>query len=80
MTHRIFKCESCPTEIGVDKKLKERPLACPKCRGMVSFDREGDPEGKTYDCPNCENSFVCTQEPFKCPFCDYTFSKSYKYF
>ncbi len=81
MTYRVFACESCPTEVGVEKKIKKRPIACPKCRGMISLDREEDEvEGEEYTCPNCERSFTCNQEPYKCPFCDHSFSDSYEYF
>jgi DNA-directed RNA polymerase subunit RPC12/RpoP len=82
MAYKILRCESCPTEVAIDAKTKEKPIACPKCRGMLIQDRTGeDFSGTKYDCPGCDNSFTLKQTPFKCAFCDHTFAaRSYGYF
>ena len=81
MGYKVYRCESCWSEIWVDESIKEKPIACPKCRGMLVQDRvDGEPQGEKYDCPNCENSFYGKEPPFKCAFCDHTFRKDYSYF
>ena len=81
MSYRVYRCESCPTRVAVDEKLKQRPITCPKCRGMLVLEgREEQFAGEKVECPDCENSFYAEKPPFKCAFCDHTFSKDYRYF
>jgi hypothetical protein len=81
MAYKVFMCESCPTRVALDEKVKERPVACPKCRGMLESQGKVEGfEGMKVDCPDCENSFLVDKQPFKCAFCDHTFSRNYKYF
>ncbi len=81
MGYKIFRCESCSAQVAVDDKVKEKPIACPKCRGMIIFDRlEGEVEGKIYECPECDNSFAYKGVPYKCTFCDHNFSRKDRYF
>ena len=81
MAYKVYACESCPTKVAVDEKLKIRPAACPKCRGMLEAQGTAEqPVGTSVQCPDCGNTFYVEKAPFKCTFCDYTFSKGYKYF
>lgn len=81
MTFKVFVCESCSSEVAVDAKSKERPMSCPKCRGMLVSDRTSEEfKGSKVDCPDCGNSFLYEQAPFKCAFCDHSFTKHFGYF
>ncbi len=81
MAYNLFACESCSLEIAVDSKVKEKPLACPRCRGMLVLDRRvEETEGTKVDCPVCGSSFVTKQPPFKCAFCDHSFPQRFGYF
>ena len=81
MAYKVYSCESCPTKVAVDARLKVRPIACPKCRGMLQTEGMAEePEGTKIECPDCETIFYTETAPFKCAFCDHTFSKGYRYF
>ena len=81
MAYKVYRCESCPTRIAFDEKVKERPLSCPKCRGMLIREpNQGEFGGMEVNCPDCENSFRVDKPPFKCAFCDHTFTEGYNYF
>jgi Zn finger protein HypA/HybF involved in hydrogenase expression len=67
-----YECESCHTVVYFEGK--EKPF-CPVCRGRMFETKEKKPkEAKKIRCPRCEREFYMTREPFKCPFCDYSFS------
>jgi hypothetical protein len=81
LAYKIYRCESCPTKIAYEEKVKERPLSCPKCRGMLIREANREEfEGTEVSCPDCENTFKVVKPPFKCAFCDHTFSKDLTYF
>ena len=81
MAYKVYRCESCPTKIAYDEKVRETPLSCPKCRGMLVRDVNVEEfEGSEVRCPDCENAFRIAKPPFKCAFCDHTFSEGFAYF
>jgi len=81
MAYKIFQCESCSTRIAVDEKVKDRPIACPNCRGMLVLEGVANEfDGERFTCPDCGNFFKYRGEPFKCAFCDHSFSSRGKYF
>lgn len=67
-----YECESCHTVVY--REGKKLP-SCPVCRGrMVSKDAKMPKSAKKITCPACDEEFYIEREPFKCPFCDHTFS------
>ena len=73
-----YVCESCGYVIYVEKE--ERPVKCPFCRGrLIEAEKTKVEEEKLVkiSCKECEKSFYYEKgemEPFKCAFCDYSFS------
>lgn len=67
-----YECEGCHTAVYYEgKKLPY----CPVCRGrMYKKDAKMPKEAKKIQCPECDREFYMTREPFKCPFCDHSFS------
>jgi Zn finger protein HypA/HybF involved in hydrogenase expression len=66
------ECESCHTVVYVEGK--EEPY-CPRCRGrMLQKEEELPRSAKKIHCPQCDRDFYMMKEPFKCPFCDYSFT------
>lgn len=81
MSFRVFVCESCSSKVGIEEKSKERPSVCPKCRGMLmSGGTSEEFKGSVVVCPDCGNSFLYGEAPFKCAFCDHTFRDQFTYF
>lgn len=67
-----YECESCHTLVYCEGKKK--PF-CPICRGrMFVKEVEMPKKAKKVHCPKCDLEFFIAREPFKCPFCDYSFS------
>lgn len=76
-----FECKGCGTSIYIPSGKYKDPV-CPECRGLMLFVGETEDKSKLkeFECPKCERVFFMRRDkiPYKCPFCNYTFSVSPK--
>lgn len=76
---REFECKGCGTSICISSNESKNPV-CPDCRGVMLFigNAGGQADLKEFVCSECEEVFFMgkDKQPYKCPFCNYTFSVS----
>jgi DNA-directed RNA polymerase subunit RPC12/RpoP len=74
-----FECKGCGTSVYISSEKNKDPV-CPECRGVMLFvgNTEGSTELEKHTCPECKQRFFMKVDktPYKCPFCNYTFSVS----
>ena len=74
-----FECKGCGTSICISSDKAKNPV-CPECRGVMLFigKTEDRTELEKFTCPMCKQGFFMERNkiPYKCPFCNYTFSVS----
>jgi DNA-directed RNA polymerase subunit RPC12/RpoP len=74
-----FECKGCGTSICIPE-IKDKDPMCPECRGaMLLLGNSRKQVGqKKFACSECGAVFFMSRdkEPYKCPFCNYTFSIS----
>ncbi|MEJ2306577.1 MAG: hypothetical protein P8Y30_03365 [candidate division WOR-3 bacterium] len=79
MYMKEFECKGCGTSIYIYSKKSKDPV-CPECRGVMLFveNTKKDSGLEKYTCPECKQKFFMRKNkiPYKCPFCNYTFSVS----
>jgi len=76
-----FECKGCGTSVCISSDKSKVPV-CPECRGAMLFVEETKNRAdlEEFTCPECEQGFFMKRNkiPYKCPFCNYTFSVSPK--
>jgi len=76
---REFECKGCGTSVCIPSDKSKNPV-CPECRGVMLFigETEDRTDREEFTCPKCEQVFFMNRNkiPYKCPFCNYTFSVS----
>jgi len=76
---REFECKGCGTSICIPTDESRNPV-CPECRGAMLLigETEDRADMEEFTCPKCERGFFMNRNkiPYKCPFCNYTFSVS----
>ena len=74
-----FECKGCGTVLYLIKGEDLSPV-CPECRGAMGLveDSASQADLEEFECSECGGSFYMEKEkfPYKCPFCNYTFSVS----
>jgi len=74
-----FECKGCGTFICLPKDKIKNPF-CPECRGvMLPVENSANQADlKKFKCSECDEIFFMKKDklPYKCPFCNYTFSVS----
>jgi DNA-directed RNA polymerase subunit RPC12/RpoP len=74
-----FECKGCGASVCVSANKSKVPV-CPECRGAMVFvgETENSADLDEFTCPECKQRFFMKRNkiPYKCPFCNYTFSVS----
>jgi len=74
-----FECKGCGTFVCISSDKDKEPV-CPECRGgmLLIGNSGGQADLKEFVCSECEEVFFMQKDklPYKCPFCNYTFSTS----
>jgi DNA-directed RNA polymerase subunit RPC12/RpoP len=76
---REFECKGCGTTVYISSGKGKGPV-CPACRSVMLFvgNSENRKDFKKFVCSDCKEEFFMRKDeiPYKCPFCNYTFSVS----
>jgi len=77
---REFECKGCGTSVYISSDKENKNPVCPECRGVMLFvgETEKTNDLEEFKCPECGRVFFMKKNktPYKCPFCNYTFSVS----
>ena len=76
-----FECRGCGTFVYLVESENLNPV-CPECREVMVLveNSANQADLREFGCSECGGNFYMEKEkfPYKCPFCNYTFSVSPK--